>query len=102
MKPIISIVVVFFVGILGCSELIESPKYEYGDCITPTDSTYSWYGEYAKVEAFVTESKGYKGRSYVLWFPDYKSANNLFKKEIESGTKKVDYLQHCGLPGSIR
>jgi len=78
--------------------LIDPPKYEYGDCITPTDSTYSWYGEYAKVESFVIESKGNEGRSYVLWFPEYKSNRSLFRKEIESGTKKVDYLQHCGLP----
>ena len=94
----ISIVAISLTGITGCSNLIDPPKYEYGDCITPTDLTYSWYGEYAKVEALVIKSKGNAGRSYVLWFPEYKSDNSLFMKEIELDTKKVDYLQHCGLP----
>ena len=79
--------------------MFDPPKYEYGDCITPTDSTYSWYGEYAKVEAFVIKSKGHKGSSYVLWFPEYKSSDVLFMKSfIEADTKKVDYLKNCGLP----
>jgi len=84
--------------ISGCSELLDPPKYKYGDCITPTIETYSWFGEYAKVEAFVLESKGTKNSSYVLNFRTYKPLNNLFMKEIEQGTKKVDYLKYCGVP----
>ena len=81
----------FVLGFIGCSEMFDPPKYQYGDCITPTDSTYSWYGEYAKVEAFVTKAKGVSGSSYALWFPEYKSDNVLFMKTfIESDTKKVN------------
>ena len=84
---------------IGCSEVIDPPKYQYGDCITATDNSASWYGEYAKVEAFVIKSRGFHGSSYALWFPEYKSNNVLFQKSyIESNTKKVDYLQNCGLP----
>lgn len=96
MKKFPAILLLF--GIISCSEVIDPPKYKYGDCITPTNESYSWFGEYAKVEAFVLESKGTKNRSYVLWFPTYKSINNLFNKEIEKDTKKVDYLKHCGVP----
>ena len=38
------------------------------------------------------------GSSYVLWFPTYKSNNKMFVKDIELSTKKVDYLENCGLP----
>ena len=96
MKKLLALLLLF--GIVGCSELLDPPKYKYGDCITPTSETYSWYGEYAKVEAFVIESKGTKNSSYVLNFRTYKSSNNLFMKEIERGTKKVDYLKYCGIP----
>ena len=89
----------FVLGFIGCSEMFDPPKYEYGDCITPTDTSASWHGEYAKVEAFVTEAKGIPGSSYVLWFPEYKSNDTLFQKSyIEANTKKVDYLKNCGLP----
>jgi hypothetical protein len=30
----------------------EKGKYEQGDCITATDTGYSWFGEFAKVEAY--------------------------------------------------
>ena len=88
-----------FLCFIGCSEVIDPPKYQYGDCITPTDTSASWYGEYAKVEAFVIKSQGYNGSSYALWFPEYKNSRVLFMKSyIESNTEKVDYLQNCGLP----
>ena len=84
--------------IVGCAELLDLPKYQFGDCITPTDKAYSWHGEYAKVEAYVQKAEGISGSSYVLWFPSYKSNNNIFVKDIELSTKKVDYLENCGLP----
>ena len=85
-------------GIVGCAEVLDPPKYQLGDCITPTDKAYSWHGEYAKVEAYVQKAEGISGSSYVLWFPAYKSNNNIFVKDIELSTKKVDYLENCGLP----
>jgi len=65
-------------------------KYERGDCITPTNTTYSWYGKYAKVEAFsrvdgVTDSK-----AYILSFPFSGSSDTIFNKEIEQHTKRVN------------
>ena len=96
MKNIVTLLLLF--GIIGCSEVLDSPKYKRGDCITPTNENYSWFGEYAKVEAFVLESTVTKNKSYVLSFPTYKTSNNLFDKEIERDTKKVDYLEYCGVP----
>jgi len=48
----------------------------------------------AKVEAYVQKAKGFSGSLYVLWFSNYKSNNNLFVKDIELSTKKVDYLKY--------
>ena len=95
MKKILALLLLF--GIIGCSEVLDPPKYKRGDCITPTNESYSWFGEYAKVEAFVLESKGIKDKAYVLNFQTYKSRNNLFNKEIERDTKKVDYSEYCGV-----
>ena len=89
MKKILtlSLVLVF----IGCSWLFDQPKYELGDCITPTDPISSWYGEYARVDDFVPKSKDFSGSAYVLWFPNYKSNTALFRKAfIESDTKKVN------------
>jgi len=84
--------------VASCSKASFLPKYKYGDCITPTDTRYSWYGKYAKVEAYVRKADGVQGSAYVLWFPDYDSSTNFYEKEIESSTKKVSYLEHCGIP----
>ena len=97
MKNTLALVLMVF-GLVGCAEVLDPPKYQFGDCITPTDKAYSWYGEYAKVEAYVQKAEGISGSSYVLWFPTYKSNNNMFVKDIELSTKKVDYLENCGLP----
>ena len=40
-------------------------KYEVGDCITPTDTTWSWYGKTASVEDVVF-SKYLNGFAYQL------------------------------------
>lgn len=32
MKKIL--VLTFIIGFIGCSEMVDPPKYEYGDCIT--------------------------------------------------------------------
>ena len=39
-------------------------KYQPGDFITPTKPTYSWYGEYAKVEAY-SSVDGFSGKNYI-------------------------------------
>ena len=40
-------------------------KYQVGDCITPTDTTWSWYGKTASIEDVVF-SKYLNGFSYQL------------------------------------
>lgn len=62
--------------------------YEAGDCITPTETGYSWFGHVAKVIAF-SEIDGYVGKNYILHFPKYKSGDVIFTTEIEIKTKKI-------------
>lgn len=64
-------------------------RYTHGDCITPTTESYTWFGKYARVEAF-TEIEGYPGKNYILAFPKSISNDVIFGKEIEQHTKKVD------------
>lgn len=67
----------------------EKPKYVRGDCITPIVESYSWFGEYALVEAF-SKIEGFGNeKSYVLSFPFSGSNSAIFSKEIEQVTKKV-------------
>ncbi|EID0695623.1 TPA: hypothetical protein ACMDT1_003447 [Vibrio parahaemolyticus] len=63
-------------------------KYQRGDCITPTKPTYSWYGEYAKVEAY-SSVDGFSGKNYILLFPNYLASAAVFSSNIEKDTKKV-------------
>lgn len=70
-----------------------NPKYKKGDCITPTQSSYSWYGKIARVEA-VSHIQGYEAKqNYVLVILDYKSNSVIFDLNIDSTTKKVDSAQ---------
>ena len=64
-------------------------KYKRNDCITPINQLYSWYGMFAKVEAFSRIDGLTKNKSYILTFPFNGSNNSIFTKEIESNTKKV-------------
>ena len=77
----------------GCSKVIDPPKYESGDCITPIDPAYSWYGQYARVEA-LGKIPDYEGETYTLEFPNYNSADKHFARYIEFDTKAVD-LENC-------
>lgn len=67
----------------------EKPKYVRGDCITPIDQKYSWFGKTAKVEAY-SSLDGFLGKNYILLFNNYQSNSVIFTKSIESRTKKVD------------
>lgn len=91
MKLICSSILLFTLSNLVNAE--TSQKYERGDCITPTNTTYSWYGKYAKVEAFsriegVTDSK-----AYILSFPNSGSSSTIFNKKIEQHTKRVNIIE---------
>lgn len=64
------------------------PKYAIGDCITPINKNYSWFGEIARIEAF-SSIEGFPDKSYILWFPTFHSNSVIFSKSIEKHTKKV-------------
>ncbi len=66
----------------------ESPKYKVEDCITPIDASYTWYGKFARVEAF-SKIEGYDESSYILVFPKAVVNSVIFGREIESHTKLV-------------
>jgi len=62
-------VLLAFVLSAGCANAHvtwPSTKYEVGDCITPTDTTWSWYGKTASVEDVVF-SKYLNGFAYQLY-----------------------------------
>lgn len=67
----------------------DKSKYVRGNCITPTDQKYSWFGKTAKVEAY-SSIEGFSGKNYILLFKSYQSNSVIFSKSIEASTKKVD------------
>lgn len=72
----------------------KGPKYKVGDCITPTNPTYTWYGKYAKVTALEDGYDIFKGTStmYYLNFREYDTrANKFVAVIIDNETKKVPY-----------
>ena len=92
MKLIFSSILLFILANMVNAE--SAQKYERDDCITPINTTYSWYGKYAKVEAFsriegVTDSK-----AYILSFPFSGSSDSIFNKEIEQHTKRIN-IKKC-------
>ena len=74
-------------SVSACAD--EAPKYQRGDCITPINESYTWYGKFAKVEAYSPIENFTKEKSYILAFPFHGSGNAIFIKEIEAATKKV-------------
>ena len=68
--------------------VVPQAEYKRGDCITPTDTTYSWFGQYAEVQAF-TVAEGFREPIYVLSFPNWVSNSAMFGKDIERFTTKV-------------
>jgi hypothetical protein len=65
-------------------------KYAKGDCITPVDNDYSWYGKYARVEAFSRIDGVSEKPVYVLAFPKSASNSVIFEQSIETHTHKVE------------
>ena len=87
MKNTILILIPLLIILSGFS--YEKPKYIRGDCITPIDPKYSWFGEYAKVE-FYSSIDEFPDKKYILLFPNFRSNSVVFSKSIEVKTKKVD------------
>ncbi len=73
-------------------------KYHWGDCITPTSKSYSWYGKYAIVQAFTAIEGFTNTKLYVLAFPFSGSNDAIFNKEIENETRKVE-ISMCEVKG---
>jgi hypothetical protein len=73
----------------------DNPKYQRGDCITPVEKSYSWYGKYASVEAYSVIEGFSKTKSYILAFPLTGSNSVIFNKTIETATEKVEPML-CG------
>jgi len=90
MKIAITLMILFVTVSCFSGSLNTSGKYQRYDCITPIDSSYSWYGEVAIVKAFST-IEGFSGRLYILSFPWYQSESVIFDSEIESATVSVPY-----------
>ena len=67
-----------------------TPKFRAGDCVTPIDLTFTWYGKFARVVA-ASKIEGFGGEKlYVLAFPNSVSNSVLFSLEIEKSVAKVE------------
>lgn len=55
MMKILTVLLAFVLSASYANAHVTWPntKYEIGDCITPTDTTWSWYGKTASVEDVV-------------------------------------------------
>ena len=90
-KKLIFSVLITFVSL--STHASENPKYSRGECITPTDRSYSWFGKHARVEAF-SSIDGFSGENYILAFPDNVSNNSIYGKSIENNTQLVN-KEYC-------
>jgi len=88
MKSIFSSILLILLATIVNAESVQ--KYERGDCITPTNTIYSWYGKYAKVEAYSRVENVTDSKAYILSFPFSGSSSTIFNKEIEQHTKRVN------------
>lgn len=76
---------------------VSSAKYEPGDCITPTDQSLSFHGQYARVEGVLDFDGTEQPGTYQLFFPDYVPRTPLFAQSIDARTKRVDD-EFCAYP----
>jgi hypothetical protein len=84
-------------AIIVVSSFANSPKYKVGDCITPFDISFSWFGAYARVTAVLEGKDAIEGKTmlYQMNFINYDTkANEFVAKIIDSSTTKVD-TQFC-------
>lgn len=71
------------------SAYAAKPMLTTGDCITPTNRSYSWYGAFAKVEAVSAIEGLGPERRYILSFREYVSNSSIFSTEIDGHVKVV-------------
>ena len=68
---------------------VEVMPYQRGDCITAIDPSYSWFGKFARIEAY-SSLEPFRGKNYVLLFYGYQTRAVIFDRSIEAHTVKVD------------
>ncbi len=88
MKIKIKFILIILFFLTSCDSDRKS-KYQIGDCITPTTELYSWFGVYARVEAF-SKIDGLPDKYYILLFRNYNNNSVIFEKNIETDTKIVE------------
>ena len=95
MKSLLFIIAVFFLLISSTLRLTAqtnhvSSKYKIGDCITPIDPMWSWFGKVGKIEDIVS-SKKFSGEVYYLNIPESNIAKTGFfhMPSIDDRTVKV-------------
>ena len=58
-------------------------KYAIGDCITPTNPDWSWFGKYAFVEDIIY-SKSFDQFAYILWIEGRPGTHSIWSTENET------------------
>ena len=66
----------------------DGVPYKRGDCILAIEPSYSWFNQYARVEAY-SSIDGFQGKNYVLLFLTYQTKAVIFDRSIEANTVKV-------------
>ena len=83
------LLLLFFLCSVASWSSAVTPKFGAGDCITPIDKTFTWYGKFARVDA-VSKIEGFsEERLYILAFPNAVSNSVLFSLEIEESVARV-------------
>ena len=66
----------------------DGVPYKRGDCILAIEPGYSWFNQYARVEAYGPIGD-FEGENYVLLFLNYQPKNVIFSRSIEANSVKV-------------
>jgi hypothetical protein len=78
--------------LLGCEIAVaanqDAVPYKRGDCILAIEPSYSWFNQYARVEAYGSIGD-FEGENYVLLFLNYQRKNVIFSRSIEANSVKV-------------
>ena len=81
-------------NVLAFDVALLNLKYEIGDCITPTNSSYSWYGKVAKVQMVGITDDYQERNGYALEFVNDPMSTGMrhygiFSRRIEDNTTTV-------------
>ena len=99
MKFLVLMLFGFVSNVLAFDFALLNLKYEIGDCITPTTSSYSWYGKVAKVRMVGITDDYQSSNGYALEFVNDLSNTGMrhygiFSKSIEDNTTVVS-VEKC-------